>query len=242
MMMLSTFVGLFAVANGTGQPPSITRRLSFQGLTIWASRVCIVVSVACTTVVLSRSVPPEPTATVWPKLYRSLPAAPVPARLPVLPVLPVLPPAAPSAEPTVQLKPGQEIYGGFIGHWVKVVATAYSPTDPIDSQYHETKGEWRWITADGKTDVHNEPYGVAVPRINKKPQWPYGTKIIVPVDAGYLPRRIDRVFVADDTGSMITTNTHKTRTPHIDLRLRTPAAAEAYGKRKIRVFIVDAEL
>lgn len=237
MLHASTFVGLFAVANSTGKPPSTTRGLSFHMIMIIAMRACVVIAVACATLVLcsfydATETPCAPKVIAWARVYQ-------PLQVPDVIQQPVLTP--PVAKKLV-LAPGQEVYEGFIGHWVMVTATAYSPTDSIDSDYHATKGEWRWITADGKTDVHKEPFGVAIPRIGKKPKWPYGTKIIVPKDSGYIPWRSNRLFIADDTGSRITKNTKTYRKPYIDLRVRTPEQATAYGKRNIRVFIIDEEL
>jgi hypothetical protein len=136
-----------------------------------------------------------------------------------------------------------EEHQGWLGDWVEVVATAYSPIDPIDGAYHATKGpRWRWITADGLTDVRLEPYGVAVPNRGGRPRWAYGTKLLIPIETGYLARTRpdDRVFEVDDTGGRISSLTRETGRVHIDLRFKTPASAVQWagpsGSRVIKVF------
>ena len=99
-------------------------------------------------------------------------------------------------------------YQGWLGHWETVVATAYTPSDPIDDAYHDSKGaRWRWITADGVTDVRRHPYGVAVPLRHGEPWLRFGTRVIIPTGLGYLDRsRADeREFVVDDVGKEHTT-------------------------------------
>ncbi len=135
----------------------------------------------------------------------------------------------------------EETYAGFTGRWVEVVASAYSPQDPIDGEYRASKGEkWRWIAADGKTDVRESPYGIAVANQGGKPWMPYGTQIIVPSGYGYLDgsRPVERVFTVDDTGSMISRRTKATGTPHIDLRYMHSSWATKWGSKSIRVFVV----
>ena len=140
----------------------------------------------------------------------------------------------------------EEVYAGYVGRWENVVATAYSPHDGIDHHYHETKGDkWRWITADGKTDVRKIPYGIAVPvlitaRGNLRPILPFGTQIIIPAGQGYLDvsRPNDRIFKVDDTGNG--KEYFKTRhgMMHIDLRYMQTEWALKWGVKTIKVFIV----
>jgi 3D (Asp-Asp-Asp) domain-containing protein len=134
-----------------------------------------------------------------------------------------------------------ETYLGYTGYWVNVVATAYSPHDGIDHHYHETKGErWRWVTADGRTDVRKIPYGIAVPYVNKKPILPFGTKIIIPTGQGYLDisKPNDRIFKVDDVGNGKEYFKSDRGMMHIDLRYKNTDYALKWGKKQIRVFIV----
>jgi 3D (Asp-Asp-Asp) domain-containing protein len=144
------------------------------------------------------------------------------------------------AASTVACATAQETYAGYTGYWVDTVATAYSPHDPIDGDYHATKGKWRWITADGKTDVRETPYGVAVPNVGGKPWLPYGTQVIIPHGNGYLDnsRPTDRVFRVDDTGSTIGKLHRKTGTPHIDLRFMTNVWARKWSNKPVRIFVI----
>ncbi|OPZ66128.1 MAG: hypothetical protein BWY85_00064 [Firmicutes bacterium ADurb.Bin506] len=139
-----------------------------------------------------------------------------------------------------------EEHQGWLGDWVEVVATAYSPVDPIDSAYHATKGErWRWITADGRTDVREDPYGVAVPLSGRRPRWAFGTKLLIPVETGYLARTRpdDRVFEVDDVGNGKEYYPTKGGKLHIDLRFKSHASAIAWagpaGYRTIKVFKIQ---
>ena len=144
------------------------------------------------------------------------------------------------------LDSAEEIYAGYIGRWENVVATAYSPHDAIDSNYRETKGDrWRWITADGKTDVRNKPYGIAVPVLrtklgNLKPMLPFGTKVIIPTGQGYLDnsKPNDRIFEVDDTGNGKEYFKTKNGMMHIDLRYMHTEWALKWGIKVIKVFIV----
>ena len=130
------------------------------------------------------------------------------------------------------------------GHWVDAIATAYSPEDPIDGAYRATKGRWRYITADGSTDIRDEPYGVAVPKVNGRPLWAYGTEVVIPRGLGYVEHaHPDRTFTVDDTGSTITRATSQTGDVHIDLRFRSEASARAWagptGHRRIRIWVCE---
>jgi hypothetical protein len=144
---------------------------------------------------------------------------------------------------TMQQCHGDE-FGGWIGRWEQVVATAYTPSDPLDDAYHATKGErWRWICADGTTDVRRKPYGVAVPLRRGEPAWAFGTRLIIPTGLGYLDRcRADeRVFTVDDVGNGSQYFPSEDGLLHIDLRWvdRRDALrwAGPEGKRRIWVFI-----
>jgi 3D (Asp-Asp-Asp) domain-containing protein len=137
---------------------------------------------------------------------------------------------------------------GRRGYWITVNATAYSPHDPIDSEYHGRKGaRWRWVTADGTTDVRRFPYGIAVPVVHGEPWLPYGTQVIIPVDTEYLaksfPCESDRVFTVDDTGARITKRSRANGRIWIDLRFKTSASATAWaggqGFREIDIFVCD---
>lgn len=137
-------------------------------------------------------------------------------------------------------------YSGYIGRWVEVVATAYSPHDAVDGAYHATKGDrWRYITADAKTDVRQVPYGVAVPNFGLKntPVIPYGTKVIIPAGQGYLDgsRPTDRVFPVDDTGSGISRKTQATGKMYVDLRYMHTEWALKWQTKTIKMFIITGK-
>ena len=133
------------------------------------------------------------------------------------------------------------------GRWLTVRATGYSPHDAIDGAYHASKGErWRWITADGRTDVREWPYGIAVPRLaGGRPAWPYGTRVLIPAGQGYLDqsRTGERIFTVDDTGGAIRRRTDESGILHLDLRFRSESGARAFGGdrgwRELRVFVLD---
>jgi hypothetical protein len=156
-------------------------------------------------------------------------------------------------EPEIKLKPGQEIYEGYVGKWINVVATAYSPYDPIDGEYHATKGKWRWITADGRTNVKETPYGIAVPLARKngkklnKPWHSFGTKVLIPIGYGYLDRKRtnERIFSIDDVGDGKEYTPTKLGKLHIDLRFMSYDSAIEWagpeGYREIRVFLIEEE-
>ncbi len=198
------------------------------------------------TTVLEASLIPAPAKVYAPRpapAHRPMPVRPTVAKVeaPALPAVTTAP-----VIPMRVLDEGQCIHQGHVGRWVEVIATAYSPNDPIDQAYAASKGSaWRWITADGKTDVREKPYGIAVPYHRGRPLWvARGTKLIIPDDSGYLSQcRDDRVFIADDTGSMINRNTRRTGVPHIDLRFKHTASALAWskgeGKKKIKVFVIE---
>ena len=133
------------------------------------------------------------------------------------------------------------------GRWMTVRATAYSPHDSVDGDYHASKGaRWRWITADGRTDVRERPYGIAAPMLEgKKPVLPFGTRIVIPAGQGYLDqaRPHQRTFIVDDTGSGIRKRTRASGILHLDLRFRSEAAARSFagerGWRELRIFVLD---
>ena len=133
------------------------------------------------------------------------------------------------------------------GRWLTVRATAYSPHDAIDGGYHASKGErWRWITADGRTDVRSVPYGIAVPRLaGSRPAWPYGTRVLIPAGQGYLDRSLpdERIFTVDDSGGAIRGKTERSGVLHIDLRFRSEASARQFagdrGWRELRVLVLE---
>lgn len=135
-------------------------------------------------------------------------------------------------------------YQGWIGRWETVVATAYTPSDPIDDAYHATKGaRWRWICADGRTDTRRTPYGVAVPLRHGEPAWAFGTRLLIPTGLGYLDRcRADeREFVVDDVGDGAEYFPTERGCLHVDLRFVDYRDAIRWagreGKRMIRVFV-----
>jgi hypothetical protein len=136
----------------------------------------------------------------------------------------------------------------FDGYWLDVVATAYSPHDPIDHHYRKTKGErWRWITADGRPDVRRTPYGISVPRRGRKPILPFGTRVIIPAGVGYLDGPGEnRVICVDDVSAAKGFFTHDgAGRLHLDLRFKTYRSAIEWagptGRRVLRVFVITGE-
>lgn len=148
--------------------------------------------------------------------------------------------------------PATEEYLGYLGRWVEVEATAYSPHDSRDSAYHATKGKDRWKTAGRVSDVRRVPYGIAAPQPYHRPVLPtflvipLRTRVIVPLGNGYLDHERDtpeeRVFLVDDTGSDIVRETRRTGRLNIDLRMKTEADALAYGRKRFRVFIIERDV
>ena len=129
-------------------------------------------------------------------------------------------------------------YGPWNGYWKQARLSAYSPHDALDREYHETKGErWRWITADGKTDVRNRPHGIAAPS-----SIPFGARVFIPTGHGYLdasrPEAHQRCFDVDDRGSAIEHGALSEDRLWIDLRYRTEYSALAFGVKDAWVFII----
>jgi hypothetical protein len=136
------------------------------------------------------------------------------------------------------------------GRWVEVCATAYTPTNAVDSEYHATKGAYRWKTADGRTDVRKKPYGIAVPLQRRKdgkkiPVWKFGTQVIIPTGNGYLDRSRpeERVFSVDDTSDSDLFFYSKQGKLHIDVRFVDEADALKWagprGYRFLKIFILE---
>jgi len=119
------------------------------------------------------------------------------------------------------------------GRWVEVVLTAYSP---LDAFTRNDEGNPRRLTATG-VPTGRVPYGVAT-----DPQaLPYGTRIWIPPETGYLPETfpVERVFTVDDTGSIPRRRTRSTGVPHLDLRYKSVESAQRFGTRRAWVFIVE---
>lgn len=143
--------------------------------------------------------------------------------------------------------------GRWEGRWVEVAATAYTPTDPIDSEYHASKGaRWRWVLADGRTNAKRTPYGIAVKLTQGgdgrwRPALPFGTRIYVPTGHGYLDRSRaqERVFQVDDGSAATVYQSRINGRMHVDLRwVDTPDAVAwsgAAGHQVLRVFIIERD-
>jgi hypothetical protein len=132
-------------------------------------------------------------------------------------------------------------YGPWLGYWQQARLSAYSPHDALDREYHESKGErWRWITADGRTDVRTAPYGIAAPST-----LPFGTRVFVPKGLAYLdetlPSPYDRSLVVDDRGSAIERGALSEGRLWLDLRYRTEYSALAFGVKDAWVFIITGD-
>ena len=137
----------------------------------------------------------------------------------------------------------QEIttYGPWQGYWTKARLSAYSPHDRIDAVYRATKGDrWRWITADGRTDVRTTPYGIAAPSGIS-----FGTRIFVPGGHGYLDASragaYERCFTVDDRGSAIERGHRAEGVLWLDLRFRTEYSALAFGIKEAWVFVITGD-
>ncbi len=111
-------------------------------------------------------------------------------------------------------------------YWLACPAlvTAYSPYDPLDSDYVLTKGADRWNTST-MVDVRSTPYGVAVdPRA-----LPYDTQLVVP---GYLSVTApNAVYQPDDTGGKLRQSWSIDRLLHVDVRFATHESANRWGVR-----------
>lgn len=134
----------------------------------------------------------------------------------------------------------QEItqYGPWKGRWVKARLSAYSPHDRIDAVFRATKGDrWRWITANGKTDVRNSPYGIAGPSSLR-----FGQRIFIPRGHAYLDESRasghERLFVVDDRGAAIERGSMSEGRIWLDLRYRTEHSALLFGVKEAWVFVI----
>lgn len=137
----------------------------------------------------------------------------------------------------------QEIiqYGPWKGWWTKARLSAYSPHDALDKAYHESKGErWRWITADGRTDVRRIPHGIAAAG-----RFDFGTRIFIPTGYGYLDQGRSglhsRVFTVDDRGGFIESKDVPGESAALDLRYKTEHSALAFGVKDAWVFIITED-
>jgi hypothetical protein len=132
-------------------------------------------------------------------------------------------------------------YGQWLGWWAKARLSAYSPHDALDREYHESKGErWRWITADGKTDVRKTPYGIAATS-----SLALGSRVFIPTGYGYLdqsrPGASERVFWVDDRGALLERAGSGEIHLRLDLRYRTEYSALAFGVKDAWVFIITGD-
>ncbi len=131
-------------------------------------------------------------------------------------------------------------YGPWQGYWIKARLSAYSPHDALDREYHESKGErWRWITADGTTDVRRTPHGIAATSI-----LPLGSRVLIPTGHGYLDesrsRPHERVFGVDDRGGLLEGAGPGELPLRLDLRYRTEYSALAFGIKDAWVFVITS--
>lgn len=132
-------------------------------------------------------------------------------------------------------------YGPWLGYWQQARLSAYSPHDALDREYHESKGErWRWITADGKTDVRASPHGIAAPRSLQ-----FGQRIFIPRGHAYLDESRsaapERCFVVDDRGAAIEHGALSEGRLYLDLRYRTEFSALAFGVKDAWVFVITGD-
>jgi hypothetical protein len=131
-------------------------------------------------------------------------------------------------------------YGPWQGYWQQARLSAYSPYDALDRDYHESKGErWRYITADGRTDVRRNPYGIAATS-----SLAFGSRIFIPAGYGYMDQSMSalpqRVFRVDDRGAALEGAGLGEIYLRIDVRYRTEYSALAFGVKDAWVFIITA--
>ena len=129
-------------------------------------------------------------------------------------------------------------YKGYKGHWVDVVATAYSPDDQIDEAYHNKHPAGYHRTADN-TNTDKVPYGIAAPQ--RGPMViPFHTRLILgwpSSDGG----PFGRVLEVDDTGGVITRKSSATAHLYIDIRMKTEEDALKFGHHTMYIFIIDQD-
>ena len=111
------------------------------------------------------------------------------------------------------------------GKWITVEATAYCPC--------EICCDTRTETTANQTNTNAVPYGVAA-----SPDLDFGTRVFVPVGAGYLDvSRADRWFTVDDRGGALRTEWRRSGVTRIDLRYKTHVSARLFGRKLITVYI-----
>lgn len=115
------------------------------------------------------------------------------------------------------------------GRWITVEATAYCPCELC------CEGSADGITANG-TKVSDVAYGIA-----SSPNIPFHSRIYVPIGAGYLDlsRNHDRWFTVDDRGGALRSEWTRSGITRIDLRYRTHASAQQFGRKLMTVFIAE---
>jgi 3D (Asp-Asp-Asp) domain-containing protein len=115
------------------------------------------------------------------------------------------------------------------GRWVTVEATAYCPCSLC------CEGSDDGITANG-TKVSDVAYGVA-----SSPNIPFHSRIYVPIGAGYLDvsRHDNRWFTVDDRGGALRSEWSRSGITRIDLRYKSHASAQQFGRKLMLVFITN---
>lgn len=116
------------------------------------------------------------------------------------------------------------------GRWITVEATAYCG-GPCTTC--ETIG----VTANG-TQTTSRPYGVAASR-----NIPMGSRVYVPRGAGYLDRLVPgpdgRWWPVDDRGGALDVERRRSGLTRLDLRYKSHASAQQFGRKLILVFITS---
>ncbi len=114
---------------------------------------------------------------------------------------------------------------------VPTTLRAYTPTDSIDQEYHETHAA---ITADG-TDTAEVPVGIAGPRhlLGRRVRILSGQE---PAPSPYVPGSIWRI---DDTGGMLRRRYAETGRVHLELRFVDGDVARRFGVRDAVVELLD---
>lgn len=113
------------------------------------------------------------------------------------------------------------------GRWITVEATAYCPCSLC------CEGSDDGITANG-TSVDHVPYGIAA-----SPNIPFRARVYIPTDCGYLDvsRSDDRWFPVDDRGSAVSEEWRRSGITRLDLRYKSHASAQKFGRKLMVVFI-----
>ena len=116
------------------------------------------------------------------------------------------------------------------GRWILAEVTAYCGGP---CELCETTG----VTANG-THTSDVPYAIAA-----SPDIPLLSRIFVPVGGSYLDvrRNGNRWFTVDDRGGALRSEWRRSGITRLDLRYRTHASAQQFGRKLMTVFIITGD-